>query len=175
MFAIDDTKAQADFLTMAKGIAGGFPLGAFAISEEVSDRLEIGDHGGTYCGNPLACAVAQDVIRYLLDKRIGAHVEAMGKFALDEMVPWIETYSGIVSDIRGKGLLLLVEFCDESIAARVTNECLSRRVFVCLTHGNAIRIFPALNIEREQLMDGLRTLRLAIESAATGQHRKPGC
>jgi acetylornithine/N-succinyldiaminopimelate aminotransferase len=160
MFAIDDTKTRPDFLTMAKGIAGGFPLGAFAMSEGVSNRLEIGDHGGTYCGNPLACAVAQNVIRYLVDHRISAHVEELGKSALDEMAPWKETYPGIISDVRGKGLLLLVEFCDESTAVRVMDECLSRRVFVCLTHGNAIRVFPALNIERGQLMDGLETLRL---------------
>ena len=51
--------AEADFLTMAKGIAGGFPLGAFAMTEAVAARLEAGDHGGTYCGNPLACAVAR--------------------------------------------------------------------------------------------------------------------
>ena len=58
MFAIRSTGAEADFLTMAKGIAGGLPLGAFAVSEEVSAKMEPGDHGGTYCGNPLACAVA---------------------------------------------------------------------------------------------------------------------
>ena len=166
MFAIDDTKARVDFLTMAKGIAGGFPLGAFAMSENVSNRLEIGDHGGTYCGNPLACAVAQGVIRYLLDHRISAHVEELGKVALNEMLEWKRHYGGIISDIRGRGLLLLVEFCDESTAAGVVAECLSRKVFVCLTQGNAIRVFPALNIERGQLMDGLETLRLTIEAVA---------
>ena len=169
MFAIGDTKARADFLTMAKGIAGGFPLGAFAVSEEVSSRFEIGDHGGTYCGNPLACAVAQNVIQYLLDHRISAHVEALGKVALDEMLQWKELHTGTVSDVRGKGLLLLVEFVDESTAARVMAECLSRKVFVCLTQGNGIRVFPALNIELGQLMDGLGTLRLAIEAVAAAK------
>ncbi|EFK07750.1 putative Succinylornithine transaminase [delta proteobacterium NaphS2] len=169
MFAMDDTKARADFLTMAKGIAGGFPLGAFAVSEEVSSRFEIGDHGGTYCGNPLACAVAQNVIRYLLDHCISAHVAALGKVALDEMLQWKERYAGAVSDVRGKGLLLLVEFVDESTAARVMAECLSGKVFVCLTQGNGIRVFPALNIEHGQLMDGLGTLRLAIETTATAK------
>lgn len=166
MFALDETSAEADFLTLAKGIAGGFPLGAFAMSEDVSKRMEAGDHGGTFCGNPLACAVAHAVIRYLIDKNIRAHVEELGRYALDEMGRWKEAYPGLVTDVRGKGLLLLVEFRDEATAAKVTDECLSRRVFVRQTQGNGIRVFPALNIEREQLVDGLGTLRQAIALTA---------
>ena len=166
MFAIGETKAQADFLTMAKGIAGGFPLGAFATTEDVSGLLEIGDHGGTYCGNPLACAVAYAVIRYLVNNNISAHVAKLGQSALSEMARWKEVFPGVVTEIRGKGLLLLVEFRDDATAARVTDECLSRKVFVRQTQGNGIRVFPALNIEREQLMDGLAALRQAIEITA---------
>jgi acetylornithine/N-succinyldiaminopimelate aminotransferase len=166
MFAINDTKAHADFLTMAKGIAGGFPLGAFAVSEGVSDRLEIGDHGGTYCGNPLACAVAHAVIQYLVENNISAHVVKLSQFALDEMGRWPDLYPGIVTEVRGRGLLLLVELCNEATADRVTNECLSRRVFVRQTQGNCIRVFPALNIELEQLIEGLETIRKAIEITA---------
>ena len=59
-----------DILTMAKGIAGGFPFGAFAMTGKVNSRLEQGDHGGTYCGNPLGCAVSSAVIEYLLSHRI---------------------------------------------------------------------------------------------------------
>lgn len=170
MFAIGATKAQVDFLTMAKGIAGGFPLGAFAISEDVSDRLEVGDHGGTYCGNPLACAVAHAVIRYLLDNNISAHVTELGQSALVEMARWKDRYPSVIMGVRGKGLLLLVAFGDEATAAKVSDECLSRRVFVRQTQGNGIRVFPALNIERGQLMDGLETLRLAIETVANEKH-----
>jgi acetylornithine/N-succinyldiaminopimelate aminotransferase len=164
MFAINVTKAQVDFLTMAKGIAGGFPLGAFAISEDISDRLEVGDHGGTYCGNPLACAVAYAVIRYLLDNNISAHVKELGQSTLVEMARWEDMYPSVVMGVRGKGLLLFVEFCDEATAAKVSDECLARRVFIRQTQGNGIRVFPALNIEPGQLIDGLETLRLAIET-----------
>jgi acetylornithine/N-succinyldiaminopimelate aminotransferase len=166
MFAISATGGDADIMTMAKGIAGGFPLGAFALSEGVSGKLRAGDHGGTYCGNPLACAVAHAVLRYLLDNDVSAHVEELGQDALGEMTRWLSAHPGIVTDVRGCGLLLLVELCDEPTAARVASECLSRRVFVRQTQGNAIRVFPALNIERVELMEGLETLRLAIEIAA---------
>ncbi len=66
VFAVSASGARADFMTMAKGIAGGFPLGAFAMSEDVAARVEPGDHGGTYCGNLLGCAVAHAVLRHLL-------------------------------------------------------------------------------------------------------------
>jgi len=166
MFAIRSTGAEADFLTMAKGIAGGLPLGAFAVSEEVSARLEPGDHGGTYCGNPLACAVAFAVIRYLVDNDVRAHVEELGRWALDEMAGWREAYPTVVTEVRGKGLLLLVELRDAATAARIDAECLSRRLFVRRTQGNAIRVFPALTISREELQEGLGILRQAIAHAA---------
>ena len=166
LFAIGETKVQADFLTMAKGIAGGFPLGAFAVSEDVSRKLEVGDHGGTYCGNPLACAVAYAVIRYLIDNNISAHVARLEQSALGEMAGLKEMYPGVITAIRGKGLLLFMEFRDEATAARVTDECLGRKVFVRQTQGNGIRIFPALNIEHEQLMEGFAVIRQAIETVA---------
>lgn len=169
MFAVGATGAEADFLTMAKGIAGGFPLGAFAVSEEVSARLEKGDHGGTYCGNPLACAVAHAVIRYLVDNDISARVVELGESALAEMMRWRQAYPGVVVDARGKGLLLLVEFCDEATASRIAADCLSRRVFVRQTQGNGIRVFPALTIRREELMAGLCVLRQALEAVAQEQ------
>jgi acetylornithine/N-succinyldiaminopimelate aminotransferase len=171
VFAVSSTGAEADLLTMAKGIAGGFPLGAFAVSEEVSARLELGDHGGTYCGNPLACAVAGAVIQYLVDNEIAGHVEALGRWALDEMAGWREAYPAVVTDVRGRGLLLLVEFCDEEAAAAIDAECLSRRLFVRRTQGNAIRVLPALNITREELGEGLGILKQAIAAVADRQAR----
>ena len=167
MFAIGATKAAADFLTMAKGIAGGFPLGAFAVSEGVANRLEVGDHGGTYCGNPLACAVAYAVIRYLVDNNLEERVNETGQFALDEMGQLQQTYPGVITEVRGRGLLLLMQFRDVPTATRITDECLAQKVFVRQTQGNAIRLFPALTIEREQLMEGFAALRHAIGSVVT--------
>ena len=166
MFATSATGAEPDFLTMAKGIAGGFPLGAFAVSEEVAARFERGDHGGTYCGNPLACAVAAAVIGHLVDNDVAGHVAELGAWALAEMAGWREASPAVVTDVRGRGLLLLVELRDEATAARVESECLARRLFVRRTQGNAIRVFPALTITRDELAEGLAILRQAIAVAA---------
>lgn len=166
LFAIGETGARPDLMTLAKGIAGGFPFGAFAMSEDVSGRVELGDHGGTYCGNPLGCAVAYAVLRHLLDNDVPARVEALGHDALVEMRGWLEAFPGLVTDVRGRGLLLLVEFRDEALATQVAAQCLARRVFVRQTQGNGIRVFPALTIEPAELAEGLATLRAAIAAAA---------
>ena len=163
LFVTSAAGARADMLTMAKGIAGGFPLGAFAMSEEVSAKLEVGDHGGTYCGNPLACAVAHRVVSYLLEHDVSAHVLQLGREALREMTSWRERFPGDVIDARGRGLLLLVELRHEATAARVAAECLSRGVFVRQTQGVGIRVFPALTITRDEFASGMATLAEAIE------------
>jgi acetylornithine/N-succinyldiaminopimelate aminotransferase len=168
LFATAAAGAEADFLTMAKGIAGGFPLGAFAMTEAVADRLEAGDHGGTYCGNPLACAVAEAVIRHLIDEGVPAHVEELGGEALARMSSWRERYPATVAGARGAGLLLLVELTGEEAAAAVAGECLRRGAFVRQTQGNGIRVFPALTITRAELDQGLTILEESIAAVAAG-------
>jgi acetylornithine/N-succinyldiaminopimelate aminotransferase len=166
LFATSSAGAEADLLTMAKGIAGGFPLGAFAMTEAVAARLEAGDHGGTYCGNPLACAVADAVIRHLIDEDVPAHVEELGGAALGRMGGWAERYPGAVAGARGVGLLLLVEFTSEETAAAVAAECLRRGVFVRQTQGNGIRVFPALTITGAELDEGLTLLEESVAAVA---------
>ncbi|MBW2370156.1 MAG: aspartate aminotransferase family protein [Deltaproteobacteria bacterium] len=164
MFVTADAGIQVDFMTMAKGIAGGFPFGAFAMSEWVAQRIEIGDHGGTYCGNPLGCAVADAVIRYLIDNNVSENVGRQGQLALSQMAQWQARYPEAIVDVRGQGLLLLIEFSDDSIATRVSDECLKNRLFVRQTQGKGIRIFPALNIGSADMQAGLSILGQTIET-----------
>jgi len=166
LFATAAAGAEVDFLTMAKGIAGGFPLGAFAMTEAVAARLEAGDHGGTYCGNPLACAVAEAVIRHLVDEDVETHVDELGAEALARMASWSERFPGAVAEARGAGLLLLADFVDEETAAAVAAECLRRGAFVRQTQGTGIRVFPALTITREELDEGLTLIEESIAAVA---------
>jgi acetylornithine/N-succinyldiaminopimelate aminotransferase len=135
-------------------------------SQPVSGRLQAGDHGGTFGGNPLACAVAYAVLHYLLENDVTTHVEELGRDALSEMTRWLSAYPDVVTDVGGRGLLLIAELRDEQTAAQVAAECLSRKVFVRQTQGNGIRVVPALNIEQAQLGEGLETLRQAIAAEA---------
>lgn len=167
MFVSDTPDVKVDFLTMAKGLAGGFPFGAFAVSEEVAQQFDLGDHGGTYCGNPLGCAVTYAVIKYLVDNNISAHVECMGNLLLNRLQQWQQLHPELIIDVRGAGLLVMIEFKDEATAHNVDAACAERGLFVRQTQGSGIRIFPALNITEEQLNEGLTILESAILAEQT--------
>ena len=165
MFAVDGLDIRIDFLTMAKGIAGGFPFGAFAMSEAVAERIEIGDHGGTYCGNPLGCAVAHAVIAYLIEQEVPTNVERVGAHVLRALRQWHRDHPDLISDVRGKGLLLAVVFSRAETVDRIQAECLRRGLFINVTQGNILRIFPALNITVVEAEEGLAILKAAFEAA----------
>ncbi|MCF8069978.1 MAG: acetylornithine transaminase [Desulfobacterales bacterium] len=164
MFAITDLDIKVDFMTMAKGIAGGFPFGAFAVSEDVAQKIEKGDHGGTYCGNPLGCAVAYAVIKHMVDNEIENSVRAAGKHITDTLKEWQDEFPGLIKDIRGKGLLIAMEIRDEKTAGKIYKTCLKKGLFINVTQGNIIRLFPALNITDEEADEGLDILGEVIAS-----------
>lgn len=154
-----------DIMTMAKGIAGGFPFGAFAITEEVNRLLEPGDHGGTFCGNPLGCAVSCAVIEYLIENRVGEHVERIGEYAIDKSWVLKDKYPEIIKEVRGQGLLLLLEIADEKISADIMTGCLSQELILNMIQGKCIRLLPALNITKEELDEGFNILEKVIDAA----------
>ncbi|MDQ5984454.1 MAG: acetylornithine/N-succinyldiaminopimelate aminotransferase [Syntrophus sp. SKADARSKE-3] len=163
LFATAGQGLTIAFLTMAKGIAGGFPFGAFAMSEAVADRLELGDHGGTYSGNPLGCAVSHAVIKYLIDHDIASHVERMGSMIQEELNLWHREFPFLIKDVRGRGLLIAMEVAKPGQAMAILEESLRLGLFVNVTQGNIIRLFPALNITPEEVKEGLAILRQAVE------------
>lgn len=160
LFMSDGVKI--DILTMAKGIAGGFPFGAFAITEELNNKLEIGDHGGTYCGNPLGCAVAYSVIKYMLDNKIWENVDEISKFTFNELKDMKKENLDIIKDIRGKGLLIAIEMVNEEAADSLNSKCLDNGLILNVTQGNVVRIFPALNISKEEMNKGLIIFKKAL-------------
>jgi acetylornithine/N-succinyldiaminopimelate aminotransferase len=163
MFASRLPGVKIDFLTMAKGIAGGFPFGAFAVSEDIASRFEKGDHGGTYCGNPLGCAVAYAVIRYLLDNNVPSQVIQSGKLILETLNAWKTEYPDIIKDVRGKGLLIAMELSDASLATAIKEKCLDMGLIINVTHGTIIRIFPALTIKEDETKKGLVILKKVMD------------
>lgn len=166
MFAVDGLDLHIDFLTMAKGIASGFPFAAFAMSEELSAKVEKGDHGGTYCGNPLGCAVAYAVINYLIEHDIAAHSAALGAKLLARLREWQARYPNVIKEVRGKGLLLALEMSSPEIASKIYFDALEAGVMLNITQGNVIRIFPALTITDAEVDEGLNIVEPLFARAA---------
>jgi acetylornithine/N-succinyldiaminopimelate aminotransferase len=164
LFAIGDSGVKADFLTLAKGIAGGFPFGAFAITEAVAAKLEKGDHGGTYSGNPLGCAVADAVIGQLQSPGLLANVRARGAQALERMRSWQQAFAGAVTNARGVGLLLAAQLRDERLGADLYRTCIDRGIIVNVTQGRILRLFPALIITEAEMSEGLDLVESGLQS-----------
>ncbi len=161
---------EPDFITMAKGIAGGFPFGAVAVADATAQKIELGDHGGTYNGNPLGCSVAAAVIEYLLSADIGSSVKRLGALGMQRLLQLQRCHPSRIKEVRGRGLLLAVEFAQPSFAAALQAETLARGLILNLKHGTIFRIFPALTICEEELVEGLKILSAAINCLA-GQER----
>jgi acetylornithine/N-succinyldiaminopimelate aminotransferase len=155
-----------DFLTMAKGIAGGFPFGAVAVSADAASRIELGDHGGTYCGNPLGCAVAAETIRHLMAIDIETSVVRNGELCRNRLSALHRKYPALIREIRGQGLLWAIDFSDEAIAAQINEAALSRGLILNVKHGTIIRIFPALTISERELETGFGTLADSVAAVA---------
>ncbi|MCP4136362.1 MAG: aspartate aminotransferase family protein [bacterium] len=164
LFASGIEGVKIDFLTMAKGIAGGFPFGAFAMTEEIAQQVAYGDHGGTYCGNPLGCAVAYSVVSYLLEHNIEENVKRVGAAAREKLNSWKQEFPELISDVRGRGLLLVLEFAGENSAAEIAGIALEMGLICNVNQGKNIRIFPALTITEEEMDEGLGILKKAVES-----------
>jgi len=150
-FMSSEMGLEADFITMAKGIAGGFPFGAVAVTEKVASQLELGDHGGTFNGNPLGCAVAASVIKFMSEYSIEDNVNQQGA-AFEKYLNKIKhTYPHLVNSVRGKGLLWAIEFRKKEYASYLFEKAIEHGLLLNLKHGTIIRLFPALIITTEEV------------------------
>ncbi|MBN1412009.1 MAG: aspartate aminotransferase family protein [Spirochaetales bacterium] len=170
-FACNRPGIKPDFITMAKGIAGGFPFGAIAMSDDVTARIKAGDHGGTFCGNPIGCAVSFAVIRHMIETDIEQNVLNTGRTALRRLNEWKTRYPDRISDVRGKGLLLAIEFSDKEVVERINRTSLENGLILNCKSNNIIRLFPALNITGQEMTQALDKLESIINKVITGDNK----
>lgn len=170
-FAIEHSEQaiEPDILTMGKGIAGGFPFAAFAVSERVDSQIQKGDHGGTYCGNPLGCAVATAVVSHLQQQGIAERVKLAGAVLLQKLKLIKAKYPRLINSIRGQGLLCAMELCNDEIVAKVTQACLRQGLLVTPTRNRVVRLIPSLIVSDSELHEGLELLDSALASVVRNQ------
>lgn len=161
-FAVDAQNVQPDILTMGKGIAGGFPFAAFAMTEAVAARVSKGDHGGTYCGNPLGCAAAFAVVSHLLERDVAGRVADIGKLAMAQLQVLAQKYPDFVVEVRGRGLLIGIQMHSDAQVSEVTQGCLALGLMVTPTRNAVLRIIPNLLITEAELLTGLALLETAL-------------
>lgn len=148
-FAYMHSGVKPDILTFAKGIGGGFPVAGFAVPERLAHVFKPGDHGGTFGGNPLACAAVYATLTTIKSEGLVDKVAAKGEYFKNELLKLQEKYPAKVKDVRGRGLMLGMEVAGEG--KPIVESCLANNVIVNCTAGNVIRIVPPLIISKEEI------------------------
>ena len=149
-FAYENYDVKPDIVTLAKGLAGGVPIGAFIVSEKIAQVLKPGDHGSTFGGNPLACAAANVILDTIPNENFLANVIKMGDYFKGALVGLKAKYPKVIVDVRGEGLILgaELEYGLSKTGADIVNECLKHGAIINCTAGRVLRFVPPLNIEK---------------------------
>ena len=163
MFAFEHDDVLPDIVTLGKGLGGGFPVAAILTTETVSATVQLGDHGTTFGGNPLACAAANAVLKVLEYEGLVERSAGLGSDLMERLESFAAENPELVESVRGRGLLVGLVLRDAELAAAIPGRALDAGVIVNVTAGNVVRFFPALNIPSQDLWEGIdRILELLV-------------
>lgn len=149
LFAYQTFDVKPDIVTVAKGLGGGVPVGAFLAAGKVADVFHAGDHGSTFGGNPLACAAANAVLAVIAEENLGANAAAMGEYMMAELRKLQSKYSQLILDVRGKGLMIGAQISRPG--REIVNRCLEEGFIINCTAGDVLRFVPPLNINKNHI------------------------
>ena len=148
-FGCQQFGVKPDIVTLAKGLAGGVPIGAFMATDKVASAFHAGDHGSTFGGNPLACAAACVVLDALINDNLMDNVKEVGSYLKSKFEAYKEKYPTLIKEVRGRGLILGMELTRPG--REIANECLDYGAIINCTAGNVLRFVPPLNITKEHV------------------------
>ena len=158
LFACQSLGIQPDVITLAKGIAGGIPMGACLFRGPAANVFAAGDHQSTFAGNPLACAAAQAVLTELLSPGFLQHVREAGEYIRNTIKSWALDN---ILDVRGKGLMIGVD--TKRRASDIQLQCLKNGLCISTAGENTLRFLPPLIISDMEITQGLAILKKILE------------
>ncbi|MFC1902716.1 aspartate aminotransferase family protein [Chloroflexota bacterium] len=161
LFAYEQYGVEPDIMTLAKGLASGIPIGAFLAKERAS-VFTPGEHGSTFGGNPLTCAAGYATLNFIIDNDIAGNAGRVGLYLKDKLESLRQKFH-FITDVRGRGLLVAIEFSKE-IAGSLVTACLERGLLVNLVKPNALRFMPPLIIGRDEVDEASDILDGALSS-----------
>lgn len=145
-FGCQQFGVKPDIVTLAKGLAGGVPIGAFMATDKVASAFHAGDHGSTFGGNPLACAASCVVLDALIDGNLMENAKEIGAYLQSKFEEYKAKYPNLIKEVRGRGLILGMELTRPG--REIANECLDYGAIINCTAGNVLRFVPPLNITK---------------------------
>ncbi|MEG0372185.1 MAG: aspartate aminotransferase family protein [Clostridium sp.] len=153
-FAYEQFGVTPDIICLAKGLGGGFPIGATLVNESVSNILTPGDHGSTFGGNPLACAASLAVLDEIINKNIIDDVNKKSEYIFNKLNK-LKQENPSIKDVKGMGLLIGIQVDDPQ---QVVLNALENKLLLIAAGTNVVRLLPPLNVSYEEIDECLKIL-----------------
>ena len=161
-FAFEKSKVKPDIVPIAKGIGGGFPIGAVLMTKKVAKGIIPGSHGSTFGGNPLAMSVGNTVMNIVSNKKFLKNVNNLSKYFLLKLNKIKDKNPNIIKSIRGKGLLIGIQLYKDP--NKFINKLMDRRLLTIRAAENVIRILPPLNVKKKEIDTSLKIISKVCEN-----------
>ena len=155
-FAFEHAKIKPDIVPIAKGIGGGFPIGAVLVNKKVASGMKPGTHGSTFGGNPLAMSAGNAIMDVMFKKGFLVNVAKNGKYFLSELIKLKNKYPKIIKEVRGKGLLL--GLCLHKNQVPFIDKLLKSNLLTIRAAENVVRLLPPLNVTKQEINLSLKII-----------------
>ena len=160
-FAFEKSRVKPDIVPIAKGIGGGFPIGAVLMNKKVASGMTAGSHGSTFGGNPLAMSVGNTVMDIVSHKKFLKNVKNVSKYFLENLNNLKRKYPNIIKEIRGKGLLIGIQLYNDP--ATFIKKLMDYKLLTIRAAENVIRILPPLNVKKKEIDIALKIISKSCE------------
>jgi acetylornithine/N-succinyldiaminopimelate aminotransferase len=156
-FAFEGSKIKPDIVPIAKGIGGGFPLGAVLMNKKVASGMTAGTHGSTFGGNPLAMSVGNAVLDQILKKGFLANVKKLSKYFNSELNKLKKEFPKIIKEVRGAGLLIGLQLFNDQ--TKFIQMLMDSKLLTIRAAENVVRILPPLNVKKKEIDLAIKTIK----------------
>ncbi len=156
-FAFESSKIKPDIVPIAKGIGGGFPLGAVLMNKKVASGMIAGTHGSTFGGNPLAMSVGNAVLDQILKKGFLLNVKKLSKYFHSELNKLRNEFPKIIKEVRGVGLLIGLQLCNDQ--TKFIQKLMDNKLLTIRAAENVVRILPPLNVKKEEINIAINVIK----------------
>ena len=155
-FAFEQSKIKPDIVPIAKGIGGGFPIGAVLMNKKVAAAMTPGTHGSTFGGNPLAMAVGNTVMDIVSSQKFLNNVKKLSNYFISNLNLLKEKYPTVIREIRGRGLLIGIQLYKDQ--SKFINRLMDYKLLTIRAAENVVRILPPLNVKKSELDQALKII-----------------
>lgn len=160
-FAFDWAGIEPDIVPIAKGIGGGFPVGACLVNKKAGSGMKPGNHGSTFGGNPLAMSVGNAVLDIILEKGFLENVVKIGEYFEAQLIKLKEKYPSVIEEVRGKGLLRGIKLKSDN--AKFLNELFEHKMLAVKASENVVRLLPPLIVKEKEIDEAISIIEKVCE------------